>query len=77
MHEKIKIMADKQLSKISDLVSKALDDHLITDEEYSLVLSEHDKFSNKKELIRSETKKRIKKENKRSLTNKFKNRTKR
>jgi len=71
-HEKIKILADKQLSKISDLVSKALDDHLITDEEYSIVLSEHDKFSNKKEQIRSEAKKRIKKENKRSLTNKFK-----
>jgi len=32
-HEKLKILADKQLSKISDLVSKALDDQLITDEE--------------------------------------------
>ena len=71
-HEKIKILADKQLSKISDLVSKALDDQLITDGEYSLVLSEFSKFKDKKELIRSEAKKRIKKENKRSLTNKFK-----
>jgi len=70
-HEKIKILADKQLSKISDLVSKALDDHLITDEEYSLVLSEFIKFKDKKEQIRSEAKKNVKNET--SLINKFKN----
>jgi len=70
-HEKIKILADKQLSKISDLVSKALDDQLITDEEYSLVLSEFSKFKDKKEQIRSEAKKNVKNET--SLINKFKN----
>ena len=71
-HEKIKILAEKQLSKITDLISKALDDQLITDEEYSLVLSELSKFKNRKEQIRSEAKKRIEKERKRSLIDKFK-----
>ena len=51
-HEKLKILAEKKLSKISELVSKALDDHVITDEEYSLVLSELNKFKDKKEQIR-------------------------
>ena len=73
-HEKIKILAEKQLSKITDLISKALDDQLITDEEYSLVLSGFSKFKNKKEQIRSEAKKCN--ENKTSLINKFKTKNK-
>jgi len=54
----------RKLSKISDLVSKALDDQLITDEEYSLVLSELSKFKNKNEQIQPEAKVRIEKESK-------------
>jgi len=70
-HKKLKILAEKKLSKISELVSKALDDHLITDEEYSLVLSELNTFKEKKEQIRSDAKKSVKNET--SLINKFKN----
>ena len=47
---------DKKLNVISDLVSKALDDETISDEEFSLVLSELDKFFDKKEKIRLEAK---------------------
>ena len=55
-HHKIKLLADKKLNIISDLVSKALDDETISDEEFSLVLSELDKFFDKKEKIRLEAK---------------------
>jgi len=55
-HHKIKLLADKKLNVISDLVSKALDDETISDEEFSLVLSELDKFFDKKEKIRLEAK---------------------
>ena len=73
-HEKLKILAEKKLSKISELVSKTLDDHVITDEEYSIVLSGFSKFKNKKEQIRSEAKKCN--ENETSLINKFKTKNK-
>ena len=55
-HRKIKLLADKKHNVISDLVSKALDDETISDEEFSLVLSELDKFFDKKEKIRREAK---------------------
>ena len=55
-HRKIKLLADKKLNVISDLVSKALDDETISDEEFCLVLSELDKFFDKKEKIRLEAK---------------------
>lgn len=57
-HEKIKLLVDKKLNVISDLVSKALNDETITDEEYSLILTELNKFLEKKEEIRSEAEKR-------------------
>ncbi|KAH3690891.1 hypothetical protein DPMN_193077 [Dreissena polymorpha] len=52
-HEKIKTLADAKLNTISDLISKALADDQISDEEYSLILSELDKFNQTKEEIRS------------------------
>ena len=52
----IKLLADKKLNVISDLISKAFDDETISDEEFSLVLSELDKFFDKKEKIRLEAK---------------------
>ena len=55
-HYKITLLADKKLNVISDLVSKALDDETISDEKFSLVLSELDKFFDKKEKIRLEAK---------------------
>ena len=70
-HHKIKLLADKKLNVISDLVSKALDDETISDEEFSLVLSELDKFFDKKEKIRLEAK-----SSEGSLINKIKTRAK-
>ncbi len=71
-HEKIKLLAEKKLNIISDLVSKALNDGIISDEEYSLILSEINNFARKKERIRSEAKKRIDKQRKPSLVHSFK-----
>ena len=47
-HRKIKLLADKKLNVISDLVSNALDDETISDEEFCLVLSELVNFSIRK-----------------------------
>jgi len=55
-HHKIKLLADKKLNVISDLVSKAVDDETISDEEFSLLLSELNKFFDEKEKIRLEAK---------------------
>ena len=70
-HRKIKLIADKKFNVIIDLVSKALDDETISDEEFSLVLSELDKFFDKKEKIRLEAK-----SSEESLINKIKTRAK-
>ena len=50
-HEKIKLLIVKQLNAINRFVSKAIDDDVVTDEEYGLVLSEYNKFLQKKEQI--------------------------
>jgi hypothetical protein len=50
-HEKIKTLAEEKLSMISDLISKALNDGYISDGEFSLIISELEKFNNKKEEI--------------------------
>jgi len=70
-HCKIKQQADKKLNVISDLVSKSLDDETISDEEFSLVLSELDKCFDKKKKIRLEAK-----SSEGSLINKIKTRAK-
>ena len=70
-HHKFKLLADKKFNVISDLVSKALDDETISDEEFSVVLSELDKFFDKKEKIRLEAK-----SSEESLINKIKTRAK-
>ena len=66
-HEKIKTLADAKLNTISDLISKALADDRISDEEYSLILSELDKFNQMKEEIRSKIRVGIDEEKKQSL----------
>ena len=63
-HEKIKILADSKLNTISDHISKSLIDHHVSDEEFSLILSELDKFNNLKEEIRSNIKTKIDEETK-------------
>src|ERR1043165_4537815 len=52
-HEKIKTLAEAKLNTISDYVSKALEDDNISDEEYSLILNEREKFNEMKDEIRS------------------------
>ena len=69
-HRKIKLLADKKLNVISDLVSKALDDETISDED-TRILSELDKFFDKKEKIPLEAK-----GSEESLINKIKTRAK-
>jgi len=52
-HEKIAVLAQDKLSAVSDCISKALDDEDISEEEYSLIVSELDKFREMKEQIRA------------------------
>jgi hypothetical protein len=66
-HEKIKTLADAKLNTISDYISKSLKDDHISDEEYSLILSEFEKFNIMKEEIRSKIKVGIGEETKPSL----------
>ena len=53
-HEKIKTLAEAKLNTISYYVSKALEDDNISDEEYSLILNELERFNEMKKEIRSE-----------------------
>ena len=55
-HEKIKMLAGAKLNTINDHISKALKEEKISDEEYSLILSESAKFEQMKEEIRSKIK---------------------
>src|SRR6218665_2892280 len=66
-HEKIKTLAEAKLNSISDYVSKALEDDYISEQEFSLVLSELEKFNNMKEEVRSKTKDSIDDETKKSF----------
>lgn len=55
-HEKIKALADGKLNTISDLMSKALKDNYISDEEISSIMMELETFSSTKDEIRTNTK---------------------
>jgi hypothetical protein len=68
-HEKIKTLADAKLNTISNHISKALIDDHISDEEYSLILGELEKFKQMKEEIRSKIKIGIDEQTKQSLIN--------
>ena len=68
-HEKIKTVADTKLNTISDLVSKALSDDAISDEEYTLILAELGKYRQMKEEVRSSSKAIINEEMRTSLIN--------
>ena len=48
-HEKIAMLAVSTLNSISSLISKALSDNSISDEEYSLILLAFEKFTRMKE----------------------------
>lgn len=66
-HEKIKVLVEAKLNTINDHISKALKDDRISDEEYSLILSELEKFRQMKEKIRTIVKMSIDDETKQSL----------
>ena len=60
-HEMIAMLAVSTLSTISSLISKALSDNSISDEEYSLILLEFETFTRMKEELRIKSKKRLEK----------------
>ena len=55
-HEKIAMLAVSSLNTISSLISKALSDDSISDEEYSLILLEFETFTRMKEDLRINSK---------------------
>ena len=55
-HEKIAMLAVSSLNAISNLISKALSDEFISDEEYSLILLEFETFTRMKEDLRIKSK---------------------
>jgi len=65
--EKIKTLAEAKLNAISKYVSKALEDDNISDEEYSLIINELEKFNDMKEEVRSKNKASIDEETKQSF----------
>ena len=66
-HLKIKTLAMAKLDTIASHISKAMMDDFISDEEFKLIMSEMDKYKAMKEEIRSNTKKKLKKEEEESL----------
>lgn len=66
-HLKIKTAAESSLYTISDHISKALKDEVVSDEEYSLIITELDKFNKLKDEIRSNAKTKLDDETKQSL----------
>ena len=50
--KKIKILAESKLNTISGYISKALEDGVISNEDYLMILSEYEKFNAMKEEIR-------------------------
>ena len=55
-HEKIAMLAVSSLNTINSLISKALSDDSISDEEYSLILLEFESFTRNKEDLREKSK---------------------
>ena len=55
-HENIAMLAVSALNNISSLISKALSDDSVSDEEYSLILFEFEPFSQMKEDLRIKSK---------------------
>ena len=54
-HLQVKMLAESKLNTINDHISKALKDGFISDDEFTLILSELDKFYKMRDEIRSKT----------------------
>ena len=63
-HESIKILAEAKLNTINDQISKALNDGHISVEEFSLIMSEFNKFQEMKNNIKIKARKSIDEEQK-------------
>ena len=60
-HEKNAILAVSALNTISSLISKALSDVSVSDDEYSLILLEFETFTRMKEDLRIKSKRSLEK----------------
>ena len=69
-HLKISKIAATKLNTIASHVSKALMDDFISNEEFNLILEEMNKYKTMKEEVRSNTKKKLRKEEEESLIEK-------
>jgi dsDNA-specific endonuclease/ATPase MutS2 len=61
------MLAESKINTISDHISKALKDNHVSDDEFSLIMSELTKFNQMKDEIRTKTKTKIDDETKQSL----------
>ena len=59
-HERIMTLAISKLDTINDLVSKAIDDKIIDQNEFKLILTEKEKYIELKNTIRHSTRKELK-----------------
>ena len=66
-HLKIKVAASAKLDTIASHISKAMMDNYISDDEFKLIMEELDKYKAMKKEIQSNTKKKLKTEEKESL----------
>ena len=57
-HDEIRVLADSKLNTISDLISTALTDGKISDDEFRLILNEIEKYKQMKTEIRSNSHKK-------------------
>ena len=61
-HEKITVLVEAKLNSTSTLISKALNDGSISDQEFSLIMSEFSKFQEMKNDIKTKTREQIRQE---------------
>ena len=54
-HDEIRILAEAKMNSIKDIVSKSLQDGEISEQEFSLVLNDFDKYNELKKGIRAKT----------------------
>jgi hypothetical protein len=69
-HDEIRILAESKLNSITDLVSKAITDGIISDEEFSVILGEVEKYNKIKEEIRKKATENVGEEMKKALIQK-------
>ena len=69
-HKEIRALAVSKLNTVASHISKALMDDFISNEEFNLILEEMNKYKALKEEVRSNTKKKLKKEEEESLIEK-------